>query len=346
VSGDAERGSPLSGQVDPAGRLAQLLHGYQITQLLYVFAALGVADQLAGGPSNSAQLAQAVGADPATFDRLLDPWRLLGILERGQDGRYQLTAMGALLRSDIAGSLRPAAVSYGQPWWWRPWGNLLESVRTGRTAFDEVFHEPLFPFLARNPDAAAVFNANMTAMSAADAATLAEAFGLDDVTTVVDVGGGHGVLGRAILDRYPPISVVVFDRPDVVAGAPYPAGAAEVGQLRGTAGDFFTDSPPTADAYILKDILHDWTDEQCRTILRSTRRAAPPHARLLIVERVIDPDHSDLGSALVDITMLVLTGGQERTTSQYAALLTASGWQLAERNTTATTHTVLSARPF
>jgi O-methyltransferase domain len=160
-----------------------------------------------------------VGADPATFDRLLDPWRLLGMLERGQDARYQLTAMGALLRSDIAGSLRPAAVSYGQPWWWQPWGNLLDSVRTGLTAFDEVFHEPLFPFLARNPGAAAVFNANMTAMSAADAATLAKAFGLDEVTAVVDVGGGHGVLGRAILNRYPPISVVVFDRPDVVAGA-------------------------------------------------------------------------------------------------------------------------------
>jgi hypothetical protein len=121
-----------------------------------------------------------------------------------------------------------AAVSYGQPWWRQPWGSLLDSVRTGLTAFDEVFHEPLFPFLARNPGAAAVFNANVTAMSAADATTLAEALGLNDVTAVVDVGGGHGVLGRAILNRYSPISVVVFDWPDVVAGAPYPVGTAEV----------------------------------------------------------------------------------------------------------------------
>ncbi|GAA0906288.1 hypothetical protein Vau01_113650 [Virgisporangium aurantiacum] len=240
--------------------------------------------------------------------------------------------------------MRPAALSYGQPWWWRPWGNLLDSVRTGRTAFDSVFHESLFPFLGRNPDAAAVFNANMTAMSATDAATLAEAFGLNDVTAVVDVGGGHGAIGTAILDTYPQTSVVVFDRPDVVAGLPHTQGAGDGDRLRSVAGDFFTDAPPEADAYVLKDILHDWTDEQCRTILHTIRRAAPPHARLLVVERVLDPAQNDLGSALVDITMLVMTGGKERTNSQYAALLDAAGWQLVDQISTTTAYTVLAAR--
>jgi hypothetical protein len=346
VCGDVEGGLPSSEHAGPAGRLAALLRGYQVTQLLYVFAALGVADRLADGPLSAAQLAAAVGADPVTFNRLLEPLRLLGVLDRDEDGRFRLTALGGCLRSDVANSMRPAALTYGQPWWWRPWGNLLDSVTTGRTAFDEALQEPLFPFLRRNPDAAAVFNANMTAMSTTDAATLAEALGLGEANTVVDVGGGHGALGTAIRDRYPQAHVIVFDQPDVVAGIPQAEGTADAGRLRGVAGDFFTDPPPEADAYVLKDILHDWTDQQCRTILRTVRRTAPSHARLLVVERVLEPDQTDLGSALVDITMLVMTGGMERSFNQYAALLAPAGWRLAEQISTTIAHSVLSAHPM
>jgi C-methyltransferase len=324
---------------NPRRQLASLLRGYQITQLLYVFAVLGAADRLAAGPLSPADLAASVAADPDMFQRLLPPLRVLGVIDRGDDGRYRLTVLGDLLRTDVPGSLRPAAVAFGQPWWWQPWGHLLDAVRTGGTAFDGVFGEPLYAFLGHDPEAAAVFNATMTTLSGVDVTPLAEALRLDGAIRVVDVGGGHGVLGLAIRRLFPRTEVVVFDRPDVVADLAW-----DDELITAIGGDFFVDAPPVADVYVLKDVLHNWTDEQCRTILGTIRAVAPADARLHILERVLDPEQSDLATSLIDITMVVLAGGRERSVDQYAALLASAGWQMVERIRTASNHSIVSAR--
>jgi hypothetical protein len=331
--------------IDDRTRLAAMLRGYQITQLLYVCAELGVPDRLADGPLAPAELAAAVDADPDAFARILEPLRVIGVLDRDATGAYGLTPLGTLLRSDIAGSLRPGAVSCGQDWWWRPWGNLLTAVRTGTTAFDGVFGEPLYAYLRRDPAAAAVFNAHMTSMSGASVSPLVDALDLAGPDRLVDVGGGHGVLGAAILARHPRTEVVVYDRPDVVATMPAVAATEDGGSLTPVGGDFFVDVPAGADAYVIKDVLHNWTDDECRAILRNIRAAAPDHARLHLIERVLDPDQTEYIGAAIDVMMLVLTSGRERSIDGYAALLADSGWSLTGERATGTVHSVLTAVP-
>jgi len=174
-----------------------------------------------------------------------------------------------------------------------------------------------------------VFNTNMAAMSAADADELVAEFDFADARRIVDVGGGQATMARALLARDRRLDeVVVFDLPSVI-GSIARTDAPEFGdRLTSVAGDIFADPPPVAEGYLLKDILHDWDDESCRTILRSIASSAPPGAPLLVLERVLEPGVSGVSSHLVDITMLVMTGGKERSLAEYADLLTATGWRL------------------
>lgn len=334
------------GPQDPEQRMSRLLGGYRITQMLHVAARLGLPDLLADGPLSVDRLAALAGVQPRPLYRLLRALASEGVFaERADDGRFELTPLAATLRRDAPGRQRVFALTYGEPWWWSSFGGLLDAVRTGRPAFEALHGRHLFDWLGDHPDAAALFNDNMAAMSADEAAAVVDAVDLSGVGMLADIGGGHGILAAEFLARHPAARAWILDRPGVVAGARAVLdrrGVADRCALVG--GDFFAEVPPGADVYTLKDILHDWDDERAVAILRRLRRAlGDGGARLLVVERVIPPGNEAFVGKMVDITMLAMLGGQERTEREYRELLAAAGLRVTRVIPTACPSSVLEA---
>jgi hypothetical protein len=206
-------------QNPPDAALAQLIFGKCISMAISVVAKLRVADFLADGPQTVADLATNTKTHAPSLYRILRTLAAVGVFAEQIDGRFALTPMGEYLRTGVKGSLRGMADFYGSDWSWRAWGHLLESVQTGRPAFDSVFGEPVFDYLGKHPDESAVFNEGMTGFSSSIAPAVAEAYNFSGFKTVVDVGGGHGVLLNTILQAYPGVNGIVFDSPHVVVGA-------------------------------------------------------------------------------------------------------------------------------
>ena len=312
----------------PAEKLQHLINGYRITQMVYVTAKLGIADLLATGPRTAEELALAADAHPQSLHRLLRALASVGIFAEDASGRFELTPMADCLRTDAAASLHSFAVSYGEPWWWGSWGDLLHSVRTGQTAFMHRFHSGLFDYLERDGEAADIFNANMTSMTRQEGAAVASAYDFSETRVLVDIGCGHGALAAAILKRWPRVQAILFDQPAVLEGARRALRNLDVEtRCELIAGDFFEAVPRGGDTYTIKDVLHDWNDDQALTILRACRAAMGSESKLLVLERVILPGNDPSPGKLIDINMLVLMGGRERTGAEYRSLLQAAGFE-------------------
>jgi hypothetical protein len=337
---------PDVSQVPPDAALAQLVFGKCVAMAISVAAKLRVADLLADGPQSVAELAAATKAHAPSLYRLLRALASVGVFAELDDGRFTLTPMGEYLRTGVKGSLRGVADYCGSDWSWRAWGQLLDSVRTGRTAFDTVFGEPVFDHLAKHPDESAVFNEGMTGFSSNIAPAVAEAYDFAAFKTVVDVGGGHGVLLTTILRTHPGVAGIVFDAPHVASGAEdaiREAGLA--GRCRAVGGDFFRGVPAGGDAYLMKHIIHDWPDDRAATILRNCREAVNPGGKLLLVELVLGSGNaSDLGKIL-DLEMLVIASGRERTEAEYRELLAKAGWRLTRVLPTRSPAQLVEAEP-
>ena len=311
---------------DPAAALGAALRGYRLTQMLHVVAKLGVVDVIADQARTAAFIAGAVGAEADALHRLLRALVDVGILTQTPAGEFGLSAAGRLLRRDVEGSYRSAAIMYGEPWWWRAWGGLYDAVRSGTTAFDIVHGEGLFDFLAGDAEAARLFHASMQLMTTAQASALSSRYDFTRTRRLVDVGGGEGALVSAILDAHPHVSAVVLDRPAAIVGARQRLSAlVKAGRCELVEGDFFAEVPAGADTYLLKDILHDWDDARAVAILGSVHKAMEMAARLLVVERVLPQDSTPAPVKLIDVSMLVLTGGRERGEAEYRVLLAQAG---------------------
>jgi hypothetical protein len=316
-------------QTPPDVALAQLVFGKCIAMAISVVAKLRIADLLADGPKTVADLANETQTHAPSLYRVLRCLAAAGVFAEQADGRFALTPMGEYLRTGVKGSLRGIADYCGSDWSWRAWGQLLETVRTGRTAFDSVFGEPAFDYLDKHPEESAIFNEGMTGFSSNIAPAVAEAYDFAAFQTVVDVGGGHGVLLNTILQAYPGVKGIVFDSPHVVVGAEEAirkAGLPE--RCRAVGGDFFQGVPAGGDAYLMKHIIHDWPDDKAATILRNCRKGVNRGGKLLLVELVLKPgDSADLGK-VIDLEMLVIASGRERTEAEYRQLLAGAGWRL------------------
>jgi hypothetical protein len=337
-------------QPPPAAGLSQLLRGSLVTQLIHVAATLGVADLLCDGSKGTHELAAALRVDPEALYRVLRALASVGIFEETDPRWFALTPLAQLLRTDVSGSLRASAMLYGEPWWWRAFGDLLHSVRTGQPAFDHVHGESLFAYLRHAADAATIFNDHQTNMTRQDAAAVVNAYGFRECTTVVDVGGGHGALTAAILKACSWTTAILFDQPAVIEGAKQRLRAEGLtDRCACVAGDFFESVPVGGDAYVLKDIVHDWDDDRATAILYKCRRAiaqAPASsAKLLVVEKVIPPGNAPFPGKLIDITMLLVTGGRERTENEYEALLNKAGFTLTRIVPTSSPASVIEAIP-
>lgn len=312
----------------PDAQLAQLVFGKWVSMAVSVAAKLRLADKLADGPKSVADLARETDTHAPSLYRLLRALASVGVFVE-EDGRFRQTPMSECLRTGVPGSMRGIADYCGADWSWRAWGDLLGSVRTGATAFDRVFGEGCFEYLGKRPGESAVFNEGMTGFSSVMAPAVAEAYDFGRFGTVVDVGGGHGMLLTTILKRYPTVRGVVFDSPHVAEGAAGPIRDAGLGdRCRAEGGDFFKAVPAGGDCYLLKHIIHDWPDDKAMTILRNSRSAANPGGRLLLVELVIPPGNAPNVGKLLDLEMLVVASGKERTEAEYAALLAGAGWKM------------------
>lgn len=333
------------GEQSPRSQLEGML-SYNLTQMLYVVVKLGIPDLLRQGPRSAEELASRVNAHPRSLFRLMRALASQGVFTQDDGDNFSLTPISELLCVGVAGSFRSFALSYGEPWWWEAWGSLLQSIKTGETAFNIANGTSLFDFLAQNPEAAGIFNDNMTSMTSGEAQAVVAAYDFSSTGVLVDVGGGQGALVTAIMHTYPQLSAVLFDLPSVIAGTRArleAAGIAERCMLVG--GNFFESIPPGGDTYLLKDILHDWDDSHAIKILSNVRLAMRAASHLLVIERVIFADEASIAAKMVDINMLVMSGGMERTEDDYRALLDAGGFKLTQIIPTTAGTSLIEAMP-
>jgi hypothetical protein len=223
--------------------------------------------------------------------------------------------------------MRAFARMFGLSLNWAIFGALDFTVRTGLPAVAEVYPDGLWAYYAKHPEAGRVFNGAMASKAHGQVAGILAAYNFTEFASVGDIGGGAGHLLRAVLDAAPAASGVLFDLPHVIADAADLASA----RLTLQAGDFFRDALPRCDAYLLMEIIHDWSDEESIAILRAVRAAAPPHAKLLVIETLIPDAPGPDWSKMLDIHMLALLGGRQRTRQEYAALFDAAGFQLVRQ---------------
>jgi SAM-dependent methyltransferase len=340
--------SDQSSQLFPAElrQMTQLIFGFMTSQAIAVAAKLGIADLLKEEPRTAEELANATKAQASSLNRLLRLLTSVGIFAEDANGKFQQTPLSELLRSDHPRSTQAFAIMSGSEFFWRPWGELHAAVMSGRSAFEHVFGARFFEHLAAHPNDAEVFNAGMTSASINDAAAVVAAYDFSRFDRVVDVGGGHGALLRAILSANPKLRGVLADRPAVVAGAEALRTGAMADRCEFTVVDFFSSVPGGADAYIMRWIIHDWNDEDSLKILRNCRRAIRSDGTLLIVDAVLKPPNEPDPGKLMDLNMLVLApGGRERTEADFAALLRQADFSLTRVIPTAGTLSIIESRP-
>lgn len=318
----------MAAPASPASRLIHLITGYWHSQAVYVAAELGIADLLHDGPQHVDALAAATGTDAGALFRLLRALASLGLFEEVSPRTFALTPLADPLRSDAPQSQRAFARMTGAEQY-QAWGDLLYCVRTGRTAFDRRFGKPVFDFLADHPEQAAIFDAAMTGIHGRETEAVVAAYDFSGIRVLADLGGGNGSQLTAILQQHPGLYGVLFDLPHVVERArPGIRAAGLEARCRLVAGSFFEDVPAGADAYLLRHIIHDWDDQRSRTILERVRARIPSHGRLLILESVIPPGNDPFPAKFLDLTMLVIPGGKERSREEFEALLESAGFRM------------------
>jgi hypothetical protein len=333
-------------QAEAQAALQQMTNGYWVTQIIYVAARLGIADLLSDRPRAIDVLAKSTGTHEPSLHRLMRALTGLGVFKQAENGEYENTAVGCCLVTGSPGGLRARAIGSGEEWY-QGWGRLLESVRTGQTAFDRVFGQPFFEYLAANAEAAAVFNEAMASTTEAAARAVSAAYDFSWANVLVDVGGGMGTFLAAILEANPRARGIVFDRQDVAAAAGTLLASRGVADRCGVVdGNFFDAVPSGGDAYILSWIIHDWDDDRSITILKNCRRAMARDGRVLVIELVIPPGNEASLSKLYDIHMLVLTGGRERREDEYRELFAAADLRLARVIPTGVPRSIIEAVPM
>jgi hypothetical protein len=316
----------------PGAKLRTLLNDAWIPQAICAAAELGIPDLLARGPASADELAAATGAHAPSLRRLLSALVTIEIVREHDDGRFDLTPMGALLRADTEESLHARALWVGR-YQWPLWGRLADSVRSGDSARKLLSGTEGFAHLARDPEQAAVFNRAMAELTRAVVPQVARAYDFSRMRMIVDLGGGYGELITAILAANPRLHGVLFDLAHAAdEGRRRIAGAGLADRCAIVTGDFFASIPSGADAYLLKSVIHDWDDARAAILLGNVRRAMEARASLLLVERILPErftaNAADRAIAGRDLNMLVSLGAKERTEAQFRELLAGAGFRL------------------
>jgi hypothetical protein len=329
-------------QLPPSARLMDMIFGFALSRSIAVAAQLGIADLLGAGPKSADELAESTGANPNALYRLLRALAGAGIFTEETDGRFGLTLLSELLRSDVPESLRGFAAMMANTVNFETWAHLPYSIETGKPAFPHKFGMPWFTWLGENPAEAKAFHDAMTSLSASAIGAVVSAYDFSGIKRLVDVGGGHGLLLASVLAKYADMRGVLYDAPVVVQGSKDVLVEHEVAdRCEAVVGDFFQSVPAGGDAYILKHIIHDWSDEECLTILGHCHSGTTPGGRVLIVEMVIpEPNVPSVGKFL-DLQMLLFLSGRERTATEYRSLLDRAGYDLTKIVPTPSAYSVI-----
>ena len=310
-------------------QMLQIISGFWISRAIYVIAKLGIPDLLKSGPKTAEELASATKMHAPSLYRILRALASVGVVTSHEGKRFALTPLSETLVTDAPGSLRWFAVSELGQEHYPAWGNLMHSVETGEIAFDDFFGVDIWKYFQQNPADAAVFNDSMSSVTAATNEAITSLYDFSGFKKLVDVGGGHGGLITSVLKLNPQLKGILFDAPQVIEGARAKIEAAGVADRCETvAGDFFKSVPEGGDAYIMKWIIHDWDDERAITILKNCRNRMPLNGRVILVDCVVPETDEPHFSKFIDLNMLVMTGGKERTAKEFEELLAAAGFKL------------------
>lgn len=311
--------SPAPGQV-----IVDLAFGFILSGALATAAKFQIADRLEDGPKTCEELAKDLGVHAHSLYRVLRMLAGFGVFREDEQGRFHLTPAAELLRTKLPHTLHHAALMITDEVFWKPVGELDEVVRTGKNGCDRIFGAPFFEYFKQNKAAGAIFHRGMSSLSDLENAPIAQAYDFKPFKTIVDVGGGHGGFLIEALKGAPDARGINYDASHVLKDA-------RTNELPGrwtcVEGDFFKSTPP-GDAYILKRILHDWTDDVCVTILKNIRASMNPGGKVLVVDCVIPPGNDANGGKVLDVLMMSALPGYERTEAEFASLFKQAGLRL------------------
>ena len=339
--------TPNPRTVRPDEAIVQLLFGKHIAYAVSAMARLGVADHMDDYPVDVETVARKVGAQADGLYRVMRVLAGAGVVEQTSGRSFRLTPVGQALKTDAPVCMRHTAMQMGDPWSTRPWEHFTDTIRTGVDGVTQAFGKNAFELLAEEPEQADHFNQSMSAYSAAMINAIAAGYDFSAIRRLADVGGGHGKLLSAILERNPQMKGVVYDLPEVVAGAVGQEHLAACGdRIIFEGGSFFERVPSGCDAYMMKFVMHDWSDEHCKAILRNIRRQMPENGRVLVIEQIVASTPELSFAKLLDLEMLALTvGGRERTEAEFAQLFACAGLKLTRVCPTQSPLCVLELRP-
>ena len=329
----------------PQAQLMQMAMGQLVSRVLYAAAKLGMADELATGSKNALELAAALGAHAPSLHRLMRTLAMVGVLTEGPEQRFGLTPLGEALKTDAPGSMRTILIVTGSPFFQCMYEDIVYSIQTGKPGFDKVQGMPFFEYLSQHPDDMSLFSELMVGFHGPETDAVASSYDFSTFETIVDVGGATGNMLAAILARHARPRGVLYDLPHVVSEAPALLQAKGlIDRIAIEPGDLFKAVPSGGDAYILSHIIHDWQEDHCLTILGNCRKVMKPDSRLLIIEAVIPDGDVPHPGKMMDMVMLMQQEGQERSDTEYRALLDKAGFQLTRVVPTPSLASVVESR--
>jgi len=316
-------------EVSTHQRLDQMITGYWISQAIYAAAKFGIADLLKDGPKTVVELADATSSNADALYRLLRALASVGIFTEGESRHFSLTPLAEPLRSDIAGSKRALALMSGDEQF-RTWAEIDYSIRTGKIAFDKVFGKPIFDYLGDHPDKARIFDAAMVGIHGRESSAILNAYDFSGIGVVADIGGGNGSQMTEILKKHQRIKGILFDLPHVIERAKERMQASGlVDRCKLVSGSFFDTVPD---------------EEKCLTILRNCHRAMLSASKLLVIESVIPPGNEPFHGKFLDLVMLLIPGGKERTEKEYRTLFERAGFELTRIVPTGTEVSIIEGK--
>ncbi len=328
----------MNSDLPPAAQMMDMLFGFALSRSISVAAQFGLADQLKDGPKSADELAAATGLHARSLYRMMRALAGAGVFAEDGERRFSLTPLSDVLRSDAPESLRAFASFIANDVNFTTWAKLPYSIQTGERGFDHTYGAFYFDWIVQNPAEGKIFNDAMTSMSLGSGQAVVAGYDFTGIRKLVDVGGGHGMLLAAILQKYPDLQGVLFDAAPVISQANAvleAAGVAERCEL--VSGNFFQSVPAGGDAYIMKHIVHDWSDDECVTFLSHCREGMTPGGKMLVVEMVLPEPNVPAPSKFLDLEMLLFMTGCERTESEYRALLERAGFTFSR---------IVSAPPY
>lgn len=318
----------MNEKLPPHAQIEQMITGYWISQSIYAAAKFGIADLLSDGPMTLDELAAATDTKPDYLYRLLRALASIKIFAEEDGKNFRNTPLSTTLRGDVPGSQRALALMMGDNQF-RAWGNLADTVQTGDNAYEKIFKKPIFEHLAEEPDKAQIFDDAMVGIHGRETGAILDGYDFSEFDVIADIGGGNGSKLTAILQQYPAAKGILYDLPHVVERAQSrveAAGVADRCELIG--GDFFESVPSGADAYVMRHIIHDWDDEKSLKILKNCHAVMQPGTKLLVVDSVIPPGNTFFMGKFLDLTMMLIPGGKERTEEEFRELFDQAGFDL------------------